>query len=54
LDKSLQLKIIAEGVEIVEQREFVSLEECDEVQRFYYSRPVPTQELEDMLRTRNQ
>jgi len=54
LGKSLQLKIIAEGVEIEEQREFVGLEGCDEVQGFYYSRPVPKQELEDMLRTQNQ
>ena len=51
LGKSLQLKIIAEGVETKEQKEFVSLEGCDEVQGFYYSRPAPAQELEDMLRT---
>lgn len=53
LGKSLQLKIIAEGVETEEQKEFVRLEGCEEVQGYFYSRPVPNQELEDMLLTQS-
>ncbi len=41
MGKSLQLKIIAEGVETEEQLSFLKSEGCDEVQGFLYSPPVP-------------
>lgn len=43
LGRSLNLKIIAEGVETVEHEEFLLAEGCDEVQGFRYSRPVPAE-----------
>ncbi|CAA6818705.1 MAG: diguanylate cyclase/phosphodiesterase (GGDEF & EAL domains) with PAS/PAC sensor(s) [uncultured Sulfurovum sp.] len=38
--KSLDLKVIAEGVETLEQFEFLKEYDCDEIQGYYYSRPV--------------
>ncbi|OPZ80591.1 MAG: Cyclic di-GMP phosphodiesterase Gmr [bacterium ADurb.Bin429] len=45
---SLQLHVIAEGVETAEQLDFLACHECDEVQGYYYSRPLPP---DDFVRT---
>ena len=44
LGKSLNMKVIAEGVENKQQHEFVKAEGCDEAQGFYYAKPLPEQE----------
>ena len=49
LGKSLELKIIAEGVEKVEQRDFLIREGCDQVQGFLYSEPVLPDEIVKMF-----
>ncbi|MCW8950287.1 MAG: EAL domain-containing protein [Sedimenticola sp.] len=49
LGKSLQLEVIAEGVETEAQEAFLKSEACDEVQGFYYSRPVPADEFTKLL-----
>ena len=41
--KSLQLEIIAEGVENKEQLDFLRKEKCDIIQGFYLSKPIPFQ-----------
>ncbi len=41
LGHSLSLKVIAEGVETKEHETFLMAQQCDEVQGFRYSRPVP-------------
>lgn len=41
LGHSLNLKVIAEGVETKEHETFLKAEGCDEVQGYRYSRPVP-------------
>ncbi len=41
LGHSLNLKVIAEGVETKEHESFLMEEKCDEVQGFRYSRPIP-------------
>lgn len=41
LGHSLNLKVIAEGVETKEHEKFLLEENCDEVQGFRYSRPIP-------------
>ncbi len=41
LGHSLSLKVIAEGVETNEQEAFLRAQNCDEVQGYRYSRPVP-------------
>jgi diguanylate cyclase (GGDEF)-like protein/PAS domain S-box-containing protein len=42
--KALQLKVVAEGVETEQQRNILSMLECDILQGFYYSKPVPIAE----------
>ncbi|WP_246145583.1 EAL domain-containing protein [Bacillus rubiinfantis] len=46
LGKRLGLEVIAEGVEDVQQVEFLQKEKCNKIQGFYYSRPIPAFELE--------
>ena len=48
---SLKLKVVAEGVETKSQLTFLKVLQCDEVQGFYFSRPVPADELERQLRS---
>jgi diguanylate cyclase (GGDEF)-like protein/PAS domain S-box-containing protein len=48
---SLRLRVIAEGVETVEQLEFLKARECDEAQGYYFSRPVPPEQFARLLRT---
>jgi diguanylate cyclase (GGDEF)-like protein len=45
LGHSLNLKVIAEGVEELEHEEFLLKEGCDEVQGYRYSRPVPPEQV---------
>lgn len=45
LGHSLNLKVIAEGVESADHEKFLIEEGCDEVQGFRYSRPVPKDRL---------
>ncbi|MCP3664414.1 MAG: EAL domain-containing protein, partial [Gammaproteobacteria bacterium] len=45
LGKSLNLKIIAEGVETLPQKDFLEAEGCDEVQGYLYSKPKTAEEL---------
>jgi len=51
LGKSLNLKLIAEGVETVEQRDFIIENGCEFIQGYFYSRPLPANEMEELLRT---
>jgi EAL domain-containing protein (putative c-di-GMP-specific phosphodiesterase class I) len=41
LAHSLKLKVVAEGVETEEQSRLLRLLNCDEMQGFLFSRPVP-------------
>lgn len=44
LAKSLNLRVIAEGVETLQHESFLKGEGCHEVQGYYYSRAVPAEE----------
>jgi len=46
LAKQLHLKTVAEGVETIEQRDFVFSHGCDSIQGYYYSPPIPANEFE--------
>mgnify|MGYP001416481276 CR=1 FL=1 len=49
--RSLKLNVTAEGVETEQQRGVLEKLECDTMQGFYFSAPVPAQEIERVLRT---
>ena len=49
LGKSLNFKLIAEGVETQEQKDFMIENGCDLMQGYFFSRPLPAQELEKLL-----
>ncbi|WP_395407202.1 putative bifunctional diguanylate cyclase/phosphodiesterase [Pseudoduganella sp. UC29_106] len=49
LAHNLQLRVIAEGVESEEQLEFLRRHGCDEMQGYYFSRPVAPPEFEQLL-----
>jgi diguanylate cyclase (GGDEF)-like protein/PAS domain S-box-containing protein len=51
LARSLRMKVIAEGVENQAQMSFLREHGCDEIQGYYYSRPVPAPEAAEMLRS---
>ncbi len=50
---SLDLEVIAEGIEDDEQREFIQSENCDRAQGYFYGKPLSTGEFEDLLRTQS-
>lgn len=53
LAHSLKLTVIAEGVETVAQLDFLRAQQCDLMQGYYLSRPLPVEKLENFLRESN-
>lgn len=49
MGKSLNLKLIAEGVEQVSHETFLTEHGCDYAQGYLYSKPVPAEAIENML-----
>lgn len=52
--KNLELTVIAEGVETAAQLRSLSENDCDIIQGYYFSKPVPEVELFDFIRTHTQ
>jgi len=50
LSHSLKLKVLAEGVETEDQLAMLAARDCDQVQGFFFSPPVPAAELATLLR----
>lgn len=50
LSKSLGIKSIAEGIEEKEQMDFLLENGCDEIQGYYYSKPLPGDKLVDYVK----
>lgn len=53
LAHSLRLKVIAEGVETEAQLAYLKRHGCDYMQGYYFSRPLPAQAFEQLLRQRS-
>jgi EAL domain-containing protein (putative c-di-GMP-specific phosphodiesterase class I) len=50
MGKSLSLTVVAQGVETSEQADFLRTHACDELQGFYFKRPLPADEFTLLLR----
>lgn len=50
IGRQLRHRVIAEGVETLEQLEFLRKSGCDEVQGYLYAKPLPAYEFEQSLR----
>lgn len=49
LGHSLGLSVIAEGVETIEQLDYLRTIQCDEIQGYLFSRPIPGEEMTRLL-----
>jgi EAL domain-containing protein (putative c-di-GMP-specific phosphodiesterase class I) len=49
IGKSLSLTVVAQGVETREQAEFLQTHACDELQGFYFKRPLPADQFTQLL-----
>jgi len=47
---SLGLKVVCEGVETKEQKDYVHTSDCDYVQGWYFTKPVPVKQSENFYR----
>jgi diguanylate cyclase (GGDEF)-like protein len=50
MSRSLGLKVVAEGVETLDQMRFLERRGCDEMQGYYFSKPLPAEQLTVYLR----
>lgn len=49
LAHKMNLSVIAEGIETKKQLEFIKEHKCDKAQGYYFSKPVPVEEIEKLL-----
>lgn len=54
LGKGLGIKVIAEGVEKENQKDFLTLENCDEIQGWFYAKALKKEEFIKFVRSFNQ
>jgi EAL domain-containing protein (putative c-di-GMP-specific phosphodiesterase class I) len=50
MGSSLNLKVVAEGVETEGQFDMLKEKHCDEVQGYLFSKPVPVEDVAGLLR----
>jgi diguanylate cyclase (GGDEF)-like protein len=53
MGRSLSLTVVAQGVETKEQAELLREHACDELQGFYFNKPLPAQQFAEFLRTQS-
>jgi len=51
MGKNLHLTVVAEGVETQEEENFLRQQVCDEMQGFYFSKPIAPDKFADLLRS---
>ena len=49
MGRSLNLQVIAEGVETAEELEFLQVHKCDGAQGYYFGRPVPAEQFAELF-----
>jgi EAL domain-containing protein (putative c-di-GMP-specific phosphodiesterase class I) len=47
--RNLKLRVVAEGVETLEELRFLCAHKCDEAQGYYFSRPLPARKFAKLL-----
>ena len=50
LGQNLNLRVTAEGVETEDQVAFLRENNCDEMQGYHFSKPIPPHDIEELLR----
>ncbi|PKN78614.1 MAG: GGDEF domain-containing protein, partial [Deltaproteobacteria bacterium HGW-Deltaproteobacteria-1] len=50
MGQTLSLTVVAEGVETQEQMDFLRQHSCDEMQGYYFSKPVVADEFANLLK----
>jgi diguanylate cyclase (GGDEF)-like protein/PAS domain S-box-containing protein len=50
MGKSLKLTVVAEGVETLDQQTFLHDHACDEMQGYFFSKPIPSGQFAELLR----
>ena len=53
LGHSLDIKVVAEGVETADQLTRMRAEGCDEVQGYYFGKPMPAADFVTLVRNQN-
>jgi diguanylate cyclase (GGDEF)-like protein len=51
MGRSLSLTVVAQGVETKDQADYLRVHACDEVQGFYFNKPLPTEQVTELLRS---
>jgi EAL domain-containing protein (putative c-di-GMP-specific phosphodiesterase class I) len=51
MGKNLRMRVVAEGVETLEELEFLRAQQCDEAQGYFFSRPMPPRQFAGLLKT---
>ena len=51
LARTMQFDVIAEGVETLEQRNFLLEKGCNKIQGYFYAKPMPPKEIEQFLKS---
>ncbi len=49
---SLQMKVVAEGVETEEQLAILKRERCDRAQGYYFSKPLSAEQFEQLVQSK--
>jgi EAL domain-containing protein (putative c-di-GMP-specific phosphodiesterase class I) len=50
MGRSLKLRVVAEGVETLEELTFLQAHQCDEAQGYYFGRPMPPEQFAKLLK----